>query len=283
MQIKVTLSRVLYPPATEKDASWFILATDQGVAKGEMGWRPADNAQLILSGEWGEYRGERQFCFKEAMLDVPEDSRSKLRYVCERTKGIGAVMEAAIWQTKGEQWPSVDVGDVPKLTGSLLQEFRIQISSLAQDEDMVKAVTWLMSKGATQGMAQAAYARWEKQTIGIVSDNCYQLAELPHYGFAHVDKEIRKAFGISNDDPRRIKAAVIYGLRRLTDDGSTVVAWDKLLAHCAGMLGGMNDLISDCTSELFEAGDLVGFKGSGSISLGADYRNEKKIFDFLRI
>jgi exodeoxyribonuclease V alpha subunit len=281
MQIKVTVTRVLFPPPTEKDASWFILATNQGVCKGAMSWRPSDNAELILTGEYGEYKGEKQFNFREAMLDVPTDSRSKLRYVCERTKGIGAVMENAIWQTKGEQWPDVQVGEVPKLNGSLLEEFRVQISALSKDEDMVKAVTWLMSKGATQGMAQAAYTKWEKQTIGIVSDNCYHLAELAHYGFSHVDKEIRKEFGIGNDDPRRIKAAVVYSLRRLTDDGSTVVTWEQLLTHCAGMLGGMKDQICECTTELFDAGDLVGFKGSGCISLGTDYRNEKKIFDFI--
>lgn len=281
MQLNVIVDRVLYPPPTEKEADWFILATNQGVCKGKMPWRPCDMQMLVLDGEYATYRGERQFNFKSAMIDVPADPRAKLRYVCERTKGIGPIMENAIWAQCGENWTDIQPGQIPKMTDTVLQEFRVQIEALARDEQQVKVVTWLMSKGSTQAMAASAFAKWGKDTIGIVISNPYQLAELPHYGFAHVDKEIRKHFGIEDDDTRRIKACVIYSLRSLTDDGSTVVTWEDLFRQCCGMLGGKDDLITDCTSELFETGDLVGFKGSGCISLGGDYRNEKQIHDFV--
>ena len=282
MQINVKVERVLYPKATEKEATWFILATNQGVCKGKIGWRPADGQQLVLDGEWASYRGERQLNFKCAMLDVPTDPRAQLHYVCERTRGVGPALEIQIWDAAGEQWQGLRPGGVvAKLKGKLFEEFRLQIESLKGDEEQVKTVSWLMSKGATNGMGIAAWNKWEKGTIGIVNSDPFHLAELSGYGFKNVDGGIRQAFEIGDDDPRRIRAAVIYSLRRLTDDGSTIVYWDELLKKGLGMLGGFQSLISESTSALFADGTLIGFKGSLSIALGSDYKAEMSILDYV--
>ena len=281
MQLTCKIERVCYPPETDTTATWFILATDQGTAKGAMPWRPKQNDKLILDGEWSMYQGKREFKFKSAMIDVPVHPKDQLHFVAARTVGMGPALEALIWQQAGENWKTIKAGEVKGLTPRVHAEMLLQIESLETDAEMAKSVAFLMGKGCTQNMAMAAYTLWKADTMGIVIDNPYRLADLPNYGFNHVDGEIRKAFGIGDDDERRIKSAVIYALRRLTDTGSTITDWESLLRHAMGMLGGRADLITNCTKALFESGDLKGFKASGSIALAADYRDELAVWEFV--
>jgi hypothetical protein len=153
--------------------------------------------------------------------------------------------------------------------------------SLANDQEHVKAVAWLIGKGATMNMASAAWEKWEDETIGVVSSDCYRLAELKGYGFQDVDKVIRVSFGIADDDDRRVSACVLYSLRRLTDDGSTIVTWEALLKQACGTLGGFNGLVVENTKKLFEDEALKGFKESQSISLASDYFAEYSILKYV--
>lgn len=279
--LAVTVHRVAYPPATATDASWFILITSHGTAKGAMAWRPHDNEALILEGEWTVYKGEREFKFSSARLNIPTNPRDQLHYVCERTSGLGPAAEQQIWDRAGANWPSIAEGDIPRLRGKVYANFRLQIESLSERSEEASVVAHLMGRGATMAMACAAWAKWAGQTLGVVNADPYRLAELPHYGFRNVDSDIRRAYGISDDDKRRIKAAVVYSLRRLTDDGSTVVAWEDLYAQTVGLLGGYADLVSDCTAELFEDGTLRAFKESKGVSLAEDFRAEMDIWEFV--
>ena len=293
MKLPVTVTRILYPPATDAatatGAMFYILATSAGICKGKMSWRPRDNEALILEGEQGlcktgSHAGEPEFAFSGAMLDIPTNPRDALHYCIERTPGAGAALESAIWQHSGANWQNIKPGDVPRLGGALYEKLRRSIESLNQNAAQASVVAALMGHGATQNMAQAAYDRWKDETLGVVQDDPFRLAELEHYGFAHIDRGIRQSYGITDEDPRRVKSAVIASLRKLTDDGSTVVGWPELFSSACALLGGLNDLVFEATRELLEAGTLKGFKHDdateGVIALRRDYENEKAILDF---
>lgn len=281
MQIGVTVIRVLFPKPDVQDSEWYLLKTNQGIAKGAMSWRPDEYSKLMLDGDWTVRNGERQFAFKSAMLDVPTDPRAQLHYVCERTPGVGRSLEAAIWDHAGADWQTIAPGSVPRLSDKIHAELMIQVQALQRDGNQAKAVAWLMAKGATQKMAISAWDRWEDEATGVVTANCFQLAELPHYGFRDVDGEIRAAFGIGDDDPRRIRAAIVYTLRKMTGNGSTVIDWQALHRQCCAMLGGYSKMITDCARELFQDGTLYGFRGSSSVALMSDYVDERDILEYV--
>ena len=279
--LNITVSRVAYPPATS-DGDWYILiAKKHGACKGKMAWRPKEGDTLALDGEWSSYRGEREFKFKSASLDVPANSQDQLHYVCTRTVGLGPAMEQVIWSEVGEDWQNIKPGQIKRMTGKIYEEFRLQLLSLENDQEHVKCVAWLMGKGATMNMASAAFEKWKAETIGVVSADCYRLAELAGYGFQVVDKAVRIAFEIGDNDERRIKAGVIYSLRRLTDDGSTIVTWEDLLKKACGTLGGYDALVVDATKALFAAGELKGFSETQGISLKVDYDAELAILNYV--
>lgn len=279
--LNITVNRVIYPASTSEPEAWYILATDQGKAKGRMAWRPRDGEALILDGEWAVYKGEREFAFKTARLDVPTSPRDQLHYVCTRTTGLGPAMEAMIWDRAGAEWAGIAEGAVPRLNGKLYANFRLQIEALQTTAAEAAVIAALMGKGATLNMAAKAWAMWKEETLGVVNADCYRLAELDGYSFRDVDNRVRREYGIGDSDPRRIKAAVVYTLRRLTDGGDTVALWADLFAQATGMLGGYADEIGDCTRGLFEDGTLKAFPDSEGVSLAADWKAENEIWNWV--
>jgi hypothetical protein len=280
-ELTVKVTRVAYPPATS-ESTWFILVTDRGACKGKMLWRPSERDELILTGEWTVYKGEKEFAFSEARISVPTNPRDMLRYVCERTCGIGPAMQEAIWSVAGSNWENVQENAVPKLKGKLYENFKLQIEGLRNKSEEAQVVATLVGKGCTANMAAKAWAQWGKQTLGVVNSDCYRLAELEGYSFRDVDNRVRREYGIGDDDKRRIRAAVVYAIRRLSDAGDTVVLWSELYSQATGLLGGYADEIANCTAELFEEGTLKAFPKSEGVSLAADWDAENAIWDMIK-
>lgn len=279
--LNIVVNRIAFPPATSDPDTWYILISDHGVCKGKMSWRPNEREALILEGEWSTYKGEREFSFKSASLNIPTSPRDQLHYVCARATGMGPAMESLIWDKAGAAWLEIEEGAVPRLHGKLYANFRLQVESLTQKSEEAKTVAALMGKGATMNMAVKAWAMWEKETLGVVNADPYRLAELDGYSFRDVDNKIRQSYGIGDGDKRRIRAAVVYALRRLTDAGDTVAQWADLYAQAVGLLGGYADEISECTGELFEDGTLKAFEKSEGVSLAADWKAETEIWDWV--
>jgi exodeoxyribonuclease V alpha subunit len=280
--INVTVQRVAYPPATSQTEgeAWYLLICDECKAKGRMAWRPQEGEPLTLEGEWGVYQGERDFAFKSARLNVPTNPRDQLHYVCERTPGLGPTAEAALWDRLGQNWKEAQAGDIPRLRGRIYENFRLQVEALASKGLEADVVATLMGRGATQRMACLAWETWRQETLGVVQADCFRLAELPNYGFADVDRDIRHAYGIADDDPRRVRAAVLYALRRLTDGGDTVVEWTDLYQKTVGMLGGYSELVSECAVALKDEGAIVVLGASG-VALKEDYWAEVEVWGFV--
>jgi hypothetical protein len=268
---------------------WYILdceyATGSGsfIAKGDVLFRPAIGEYLKLHGNWAVWNGLKEFKFTSAEVNMPVDERDMLRYACELTSGFGPATEEAIWEKKGDAWRDISAGEIKGLTEQKISALRETIETLRLKETQHRSIAWLMSKGATTGMAVAAWAAWEVDLVGIVTGNCYRLAELPNYGFAMVDKEIRKNFGIADDDPRRVEAAVTYCMGILTDSGNTAVSWFELDAELAHRLPGISkSLIISIVQKMFDDQRLYGIRSRQMVVVGSHFRAESDIFNFCR-
>lgn len=279
--LNVTVERILYPPATVKDANWFLIKTNHGIVKGALAWRPQDKESLVMEGDWVAHNGEKQFKFTSARIDIPVHPRDQLHYCVCRTIGMGPAIEAMIWDRFGEGWRNIQSGDIARLSGKVFEEFRLQIAGMEGKSVEAGVIATLMGKGCTTNMAYAAWEMWKGEAIGVVNADCYRLSELTGYSFKDVDTKIRQNFGIGDSDKRRIRAAVVYSVRKLTDAGDTVVAWESLFQQAVGMLGGYADMVAEATSELFADGSLKAFPESGGISLAQDWTAENAIWDFV--
>lgn len=288
MQITYTVERVLYPKGGGKSENGFYLLKGEIqngqslVCKGTMSWAPAPMETLALVGDYVTYKGERQFKFNCAKLTLPLESRSQLNYVCERAQGIGPQLAEAIWQKRGEAWRSLERGEIKKLTDAAYNNFKEQIQAFTMNQEKAEVIAWLENKGASTAMASAAFEEWEKDAPGVVNSNCYRLADLSGFSFKAVDDNVRRNFGIADDDPRRIRAAVIYALQQITSDGSTAVSWfvhvskiEKLLPEVAP------ELIENNVKEMIKDGAIRIFPQQGMGALEGHYQAELAIWKYV--
>lgn len=286
MQIIVTMEKML---CAKPDNKWYFFRALMGgdgvpettvICKGSMGWQPREMETLALVGDFVEYKGERQFQFKGAKLTLPLEPRSQLHYVCERASGIGAALEQAIWDARKEDWRNLQRGEVRKMSESTYEHFREQIEGFEANKEKAEIVSWLVDKGCTDNMAGDAYETWGKDTAGIVTSDCYRLAQLPGYSFKTVDENIRRNFEIADDDPRRIKSGVEYALAQETEDGSTAVNCWRHFAACQKLLPNIGDeLVVRYVREMKEDGSVHVFTAQSMMALKRDYLNEKMIHE----
>lgn len=279
MILNVKVERVAYPKEG-MDGEWYILVTDQGTVKGKLSWRPLPEERLALNGKWDVYRGIKEFKFTEGWHDLPIGARNELRYACELTKGIGPALQDAIWEAKGEAWREVQAGEVRRLDGEVYNNFRMTIETLTREKEKADAVAWLMSKACTRNMGERAFETWKEKTISVVNGNPYRLAELPNYSFKDVDGGVRQAFGIGETDYRRVRAAVVYFMRQLTNGGGTSVAWWILEAKITQATGLVAEITSAVVTAMFEEGALIPFHDSHTMALREHYDNELTVWRF---
>jgi len=279
MILKVKIERIAYPKEGQ-ESEWYILVTDQGTVKGKLSFRPIPGEQLALNGSWDVYRGAKEFKFSEGWHDLPIGARNELRYACELTKGIGPALQDAIWEAKGEAWRDVQAGEIKRLDGETYNNFRMTIETLMREKEKADAVAWLMGMGCTRNMGERAFETWTEKTVSIVNGNPYRLAELPNYSFKDVDGGVRVAFGIGESDNRRIRAAIVYFMRQLTNGGGTAVAWWILEAKIVQATALACELISAVVVEMFDEGALVPFHDSHMMALREHYDHELAVWRF---
>lgn len=279
--LDIEVRRIRYP-SPEKGGDFYILQTNIGIAIGVMKWRPEEGERLTLTGDWQARNGQREFKFTAATPNVPTNPRDMLEYAATRAKGIGPQMVALLWERYGDDWQNFKVGAVPGLSSVKAAALREAVNLMNVEAEKSKAIGWLMGKGASLNMATAAFERWKGETIGVVMGNCYRLADLDGFSFVHVDGKIRESFGIAMDDRKRIRAAILYRLRQLTDGGSTVVAWKAVKGVVIALVGPhlVRAVAEECR-DLFKEGRLVGFEESEGIALRADYDAEVCIMEYV--
>jgi hypothetical protein len=226
--IKVKVIKTIY---RKEDSKWSIIRTDKGTVKGVVSWDVKDNDLLKLEGEWkrSSFNGSDEFIFRTAMPDLPDNNRALLTYAVAITNGLGAATEEKIWLKYGENWKTTYTLDIPGVKEATQFHWQDTLKRLEYDAAKSEAIAFLLGKGATLNMSAVAWETWTKDTTAKVNENPFILAELPRYGFSDVDQGIRQAFGIGEEDWRRMDAAILYCLARATDCGNTAVQITELV------------------------------------------------------
>jgi exodeoxyribonuclease V alpha subunit len=262
---------------------WCIIVTDAGTVTGEIRWIPKQGERIKLQGEWTVRNGERQFKFAHAMPDIPDNPRAKLHYVCKMATGFGDALEERIWEAYGENWIHIESGGVKGISAAKYKSFIDATALLDQSQDYIEALTWMLHIGMTHNMADAAFERWEKDTIAVVQNDPYELAMLPNYGFKDADK-LRAEFLIDDDDERRIRAAIMYVIQAAQRDGDTIISWDVIALQFRQLIGTTDKykklLVKVAREMMIESQELKGWSETRMVSTSASYDDEVAILDF---
>ncbi len=106
-----------------------------------------------------------------------------------------------------------------------------------KDQQSVKdTMIFFQSLDLTPAFSINIYKTYGKDAIKIVQDNPYQLTyDIRGIGFKTADTIAQKA-GFNEDNPKRLKAGIIYVLNEATNEGHVYLPAQELFERCTNIL-----------------------------------------------
>ncbi|MDD3148907.1 MAG: ATP-dependent RecD-like DNA helicase [Candidatus Riflebacteria bacterium] len=196
-------------------------------------------------------------------------------------KGIGPVTARKLVETFGletlevienspdklAECPGIGPGKAEKIASGWFLQRSIQ-----------DIMIFLQGHGISPAYATRIYRKYDREAVRKVSENPYILAhEVPGMGFKKADS-IAAEFGITGNDPRRVKAGILFLLSTITKDGHLFLKEEELLRMTGEMLGsGEDDDITTALRELAAEKKIVvrDFRQEQLFYLPTSYRAEE--------
>lgn len=215
-----------------------------------------DAKDIVVTGSFGEISEEEEYRFEGRIIDHPKygkqfqatsyqrsrpNGRKELInfFSSEEFPGIGKKKAEKIVDELGED--AIDkiikdphALDFLKLGAQKTQQIIEQISSNHQTE---QALYQLNNYGFGPTLSARIYQKYGVQTLEKIQDDPYQLVlDVKGVGFKRAD-ELARRLGITGDDPRRIKGALIQMTSSMINEtGDTYVDGQDLIRRVMGVL-----------------------------------------------
>ena len=198
--------------------------------------------ELELSGEWVVHQKfGRQFQFVSCKSILPSTVEGIRRYLGSGLiKGIGPRMAERIVDEFGERTLDVldespdDLLNVRGISSKLLDSVKISWNAQKEFRDVM---LFLQSGGIGPGFAAKIFAAYGHNTIQVVKENPYKLADdIFGIGFRTAD-QFASGIGIDKSSPMRHDAGVLYALTEMSGDGHVFAPRNVLAARAAKLLG----------------------------------------------
>ena len=237
------ISSVIY---TNEENGWTVLRLDtmDGGLVTVVGTLPSayPGEELHVFGEWTTHPNHgRQFRGEYAERSLPRTKEAIYSYLAGRAvKGIGPATAALIVDRFGEKTLDVLESEPERLTEirginpakaeKISRDFRRQAG-------LRRLMEFLCSHDIKPLLAVRLYRFYGEEAMAVVSENPYIIAA-PHIGgsFAEAD-HLAFELGGRADDPRRVRAAVVFELRHNAGNGHCFIPTDKLAAATAQFIG----------------------------------------------
>ncbi|MDR1940496.1 MAG: ATP-dependent RecD-like DNA helicase [Clostridiales bacterium] len=210
-----------------------------------------EGEELVLKGEYkvNQKFGE-QFCVSEAAVSLPTSTDSVMKYLSSGLfKGIGPVTAYSIVEKFKEKTLDVIENQPKRLTrvkGVSAKKAMELSEAFVRLKNMQSKILYLQDLGMTINLAIKIFKTYEDKTQEIVGENPYRLIEdIDGVGFVTADKIAAKA-GIERDSAFRIKAAVLYTLKEVSEtSGHNYLPLEELVGKAAKLLGFDKDGFSE--------------------------------------
>ena len=197
--------------------------------------------ELELVGEWIVHpKFGRQFQFSACKSLMPSTVEGIRRYLGSGlVKGVGPRMAERIVERFGiesldvlDQSPD-DLLEVRGISEKLLDSIK---QSWEAQKEVRSVMFFLQSNGVSPNFAAKIFAAYGQETIQIVRENPYKLADdIFGIGFLTADK-VAENMGVERNSPLRLEAGVRYVLGELTGEGHVYAPRDLLVEKSAELL-----------------------------------------------
>lgn len=243
-----------------------------------------DGSDIVVTGSFGEISEEEEYKFEGRMVDHPKYGKQFQADTYQHSRPNGR--KELINFFSGEEFPGIGKKKAEKIVDELGTD---AIDKILQDpnaldflklgEEKTKLIVEQISKnhqteqvlyqlnnfGFGNVLGARIYQKYGVKTLEVINEDPYRLVtEVKGIGFKRAD-ELAKRLGIPEDDPRRIKGALVQFVTVLIQStGDTYIYKEDLLKRAIGVLqsGNQNgaelgEKIANCLRDLVNDGVLL--------------------------
>lgn len=199
---------------------------------------PVEGITLKLSGDWNNHeKFGMQFKAISSEAVVGGTLPSIKAYLSSGCiKGIGPKLAVEIVRVFGTKTIEI-IEDHPeqlqKVAG-ISSKRAAKIAESYQSSHVFMQLYDYFQGGVTEHQVKTIYEKYGGNSVKMLKENPYRLIyDLDGFGFIRTDA-LAKSGGITAEDPRRTRAAIIYALKTIAQDG-----------HCFCMLDSLEGILSE--------------------------------------
>lgn len=153
--------------------------------------------------------------------------------------GVGTAKARRLWEAFGERlYDILDEGDAAALATvrSVSTDMAQQIIAAWRLYGDTRTLQWLHSRGLSISLGRKVLAHFGQDTVKAIEADPYRLLSFCA-NWSTADAIAREAFGVAEDDPRRLSGAIEEALYRLFADGHTVASRQMIVSRLASIIG----------------------------------------------
>ena len=244
-KIKCVIERITY---RNEDNGYTVLKCSIDKSKSDeltavVGYmtEPSVGSFMEFEGRWTMHpKFGMQFNFEKFEEKLPTTPEGMKKYLAGKINGIGEVFADKIVSKFGSK--TFDIFDkrikrLLEVPGMSEKRFKMIKESWEENKEINKIMVFLQSFGATTNLATKIYNQYGPDSVKVVKNNPYKLAdELWGVGFKTADL-IAGNLGFDKENYDRIRCGILYTLNKMSEDG-----------HCFSFI----DVLIDSAAELLE-------------------------------
>lgn len=203
---------------------------------------PPEGSTMKMLGEWSQHpQFGRQFKVSQFQSIIPVTTAGIKKYLGSGLiSGLGEKMAGRIVKKFGDKTLEIIGNDIERLSEvEGIGKKRISLIQKAWDDqkEIRDVMVFLQSYGVSTGFATKIFKQYQGRSIEVVKENPYCLAtDIIGIGFKTADT-IASNIGFAADSPFRIRAGLIFILRKINEDGHVFCPQKTLVDECIRLLG----------------------------------------------
>jgi len=218
--------------------------------------------RLKIKGEWYNHpEYGKQFRITEYSHELPNDRKSIINFLSSgfipgvRKKLASLIVnylgEEALKKIQENENILLEVPGIGKKRAALIRK------TLFNQESLKELSLFFSKYDLPFSLAVRVHKKYGSESINIVKNNPYQLAEeVWGIGFLTADK-IASHLGFQKEHPERIKAGLNYILMKSQEDGNVFLPKEILVNNAAALLDVSKEICNNCLEELCYSKKLI--------------------------
>ena len=227
-----------------------------------------------LYGYWkNDPKYGQQFCFQKCEETLPATINGIQKYLGSGLiKGIGPVYAGRIVKAFGEETLNIldespdRLSEVPGIGPKRIDKIK---KSWIEQKEIKNIMLFLQSHDVSTSLATKIYKQYGDQSIAMVTENPYRLAdEIWGIGFKTADT-IAKKLGFGHERFERLRSGIFYTLNKLSELGHCFAYRPELLKAGSELLEVEQDSLAQTLDAMMSANDLISEAGEIKIPVNA--------------